>query len=153
MFRLNPKRLARLTAVIVVCSAGAYYLYDPPWVAGTTSGMRDWEEDPPGTRFRWTTGRSSFFIPANASEMTLPLRPLLPLTDGKPVVVAISVDDRWLTDVVLTDAAAWARPTLPLPRPTSRRSYRRVELRVSRVVGFYNLGVQVGEPVFGRRDQ
>jgi hypothetical protein len=136
-----------LIAVALIAAAGGWYLYDPPWVARVTSGMRDWEEDPPGTRFRWTAGRASFFIPSTAAEMTLPMRALFPLTDGKPVIVRVSVDDRWLTDVKIEDPAAWARPTMPLPRRSNGRRYRRVELRVSRVVGFYNLGVQVGEPV------
>ncbi len=42
--------------------ASAAYLHDPPWAGRLTSGMRTWEEDPPGTRFRWTTGRASFFV-------------------------------------------------------------------------------------------
>jgi hypothetical protein len=80
--------------------------------------------------------------------MTLPLRALFPASDGRPVVVRMSIDDRWVADVELKEPATWARPTVPLPRRANGRSYRRVELRVSRVVGFYNLGVQVGEATY-----
>jgi len=145
---VSRARIALVAAVVVSLCGCLGYLYDPPWIARITAGMRDWEEDPPGTRFRWTTGRSSFYIPSSASEMTLPLRALFPLTDGKPVVVSMAIDDRWVATVELKDPAEWSRPAIPLPKRTSRRHYRRVELRVSRVVGFYNLGVQVGEPMF-----
>ena len=134
-------------AIMVVSVAGAaWYLRDPPWVAAVTSGMRDWEVDPSGTRFRWTAGHASFFVPSAASEMTVPIRALFPSSDGGPVVVRFAVDDRSVATVELIDAAEWSRPVIPLPRQTGRRRYRRVDVRVSRVVGFYNLGVQVGEP-------
>jgi hypothetical protein len=133
--------------IMVVSVAGAlWYLRDPPWVAAVTSGMRDWEVDPTGTRFRWTAGHASFFVPSAASEMTVPIRALFPSSDGRPVVVRFAVDDRSVATVELINAAEWSRPVIPLPRRTGRRHYRRVDVRVSRVVGFYNLGVQVGEP-------
>ena len=66
--------------------AGALtYLYDPPWTGRVTSGLRPWEENPPGTLFRWTTGRASFFVPAEAKAMTLPLLAIFPGPDGAPV--------------------------------------------------------------------
>ncbi len=133
-----------LLLVALLLGAGAY-LYDPPWIAGVTSGLRDWEEDPPGTRFRWTTGRASFFVPSDATAMTLPMRALFPGPNGAPVAVEVSVDDRWLAEIVLADAATWRRSALPLPRRLTYRRYRRVDLRVSRTVGPYFLGVQTGE--------
>ena len=134
-----------LTAVLV--AAAAWYLYDPPWIANVTSGLRDWEEDPSGTRFRWTAGRASFFVPSSATEMTLPLRAVFSAPDGRPVTVKLSVDDRWLADVAIADVSVWTRTTVPLPRQRTHRSHRRVELRVSRTTGPYNLGVQLGEPI------
>jgi hypothetical protein len=140
-----------LTLASVALLAGvAAYLYDPPWIAQVTSGMRQWEEDPPGTRFRWTTGRASFFIPSDATAMTLPMRALFPGANGTPVIVDVRVDDRRLAEVVLADIEAWNRPVLPLPRRPTRRRYRRVDLRVNRTVGFYILGVQTGEVALER---
>jgi hypothetical protein len=136
---------ARVLILGLIVAAAAWYLYDPPWIGGVTSGLRQWEEDPPGTRFRWTSAHAAFYIPSDATELTLPMRPLLPITDGKPVRVSISADGRWLTDVELTDAQAWMAPRVPLPHRTSRRRFRRIDLRVSRVVGFYNLGIQLRE--------
>ncbi len=142
---MTRQRLLVAVAVSALVAATAWYFYDPPWIAAVTSGLRHWEEDPPGTRFRWTAGRASFFIPSGATEMTLPMRALFPSPDGKPVTVKLSVDDRWLVDVELTEPARWEQPTVPLPRRATHRSYRRIELRVSRTVGFFNLGVQLGE--------
>src|SRR5262245_43733922 len=134
-----------VAAVLGVCAA--WYLYDPPWIATVTSGLREWEEDPPGTRFRWTAGRASFFVPSRATAMTLPLRAVFATQDREPVIVKVSVDDRWLADITLTNVNVWNRTVLPLPRRTTHRSYRRVELRVSHITGPYNLGVQVGEVI------
>jgi len=133
--------VARFAALMLLAGT-AWYFYNPPWAGSVTSGMRNWEVDPHGTRFRWTDGHASFFVPSTAVEMTLRMQSVFP---GAPVVVGVSVDDRWLLDVRLIDPTAWVTSTLPLPRRSTRRSFRRVELRVSRVVPPFNLGVMVGE--------
>ena len=68
-------------------------------------------------RFRWTSGHASFFIPTDATTMTLPLKAVFPAAGGHPVSVAISVDDRWLATVELPEPSAWVRHSLPLPPP------------------------------------
>jgi hypothetical protein len=135
-------RAVTLIATLALLAGAVWYLYNPPWAGAVTSGLRDWEVDPHGTRFRWTNGHASFFVPSAAAEMTLRMQSVFP---GAPVVVGISIDDRWLLDVRLSDPTAWVTSTLPLPRRSTRRSFRRVELRVSRVVPPFNLGVMVGE--------
>jgi hypothetical protein len=134
-------------AVGALLIAGAAYLRDPPWAGQITSGMRTWEKDRRhGELFRWTTGRASFFVPREATVMTLPLRAVFPGPNGAPVTVSVSVDDRWLTDIVLREPDAWVRASLPLPRRATSRRFRRVDLHVSRtVVGPFILGVQTGE--------
>jgi hypothetical protein len=132
---------ALVAAVMIACLV--WYLHDPPWVGSVTSGMRQWEEDADGTRFRWTAGHATFFVPSSGAELTLPLRSRFPGRDG-PVVVQVSVDDRWLADISLPSPSEWRVARLPLAARPGRR-YRRVELRVNRVVAPYNLGVQVGE--------
>ncbi len=141
-------RRALIAAVVLaIVAGGAWYFYDPPWVASVTSGLREWEEDPPGTRFRWTAGRASFFVPSAATEMTVPIRAVFPSPNVQPVTVSMRVDDRWLADIAIADVNAWTRTSVPLPRRGTWRHYRRVELRVSRTAGPYNLGVQLGEIV------
>jgi hypothetical protein len=132
-----------LAVVAVVATLG--YLYDPPWIGGVTSGLRPWEEDPPGTLFRWTMGRATFFVPSNVTTMTVPLRALFPGPNGAPVAVEIRVDDRLLATIDLIDPDVWVRKTLPLNRYTGGRRFRRVDLHVSRVVPPFNLGVMTGE--------
>ena len=147
---MTRARVSGALALVALLLGTAAYLHDPPWIVRVTSGLRDWEEDPPGTRFRWTAGRASFFVPSDATAMTLPVRALFPGPNGTSVSVAVSVDDRWLADIVLADADMWSRPVLPLPRQATDRRYRRVDLRVSRTVGPYILGVQTGEIVLER---
>jgi hypothetical protein len=130
-------------AALLVC--GLAYLHDPPWLGEVTSGMLRWEEDPPGTRFRWTMGRASFFVPSDAMTMTLPLRAVFAGPNGRPVIVRVSVDDRWLADIELPRPDEWVRPSLPLPRTATSRSFRRVDLHISRTaVGPFILGVMTG---------
>jgi hypothetical protein len=143
-------RLLTPAMCLVIAVAALAYLRDPPWVGGMSSGFRDWEEDPPGQRWRWTAGRASFFVPSDATSLTLPVRALFPVPNGAPVIVRMSVDDRFLTDLVLTDGDAWVRPLIPLPRRPNGRRYRRVDLHVSRTIGPFILGVQTGEPVLER---
>ena len=82
-----------LSAVVVIA---AVYLHDPQWVANLTFGLREWENDPSGVRFRWTSGHGTFFITSDAATVTLPLRSFFPAVDRTPVVVAVVVDDRRL---------------------------------------------------------
>jgi len=146
---MKSARRGGLWLGVVLVLALGMYLHDPPWAGGITSGLRTWEEDPPGTRFRWTTGRASFFVPSNATTMTLPMRAVFPGVNGGPTIVRVSVDGRRLADVQLANPDLWVRTSLPLPRPTGRR-YRRVDLQVSRVVGFPLLGVETGVVVTDR---
>ena len=119
----------------------AWYLYYPPWLAGVSSGLLNWEEED-GRRFRWTVAHASFFVPSDASTITLPMRPWFPYTGA--IIVSVSVDDRWLADIELRRPGAWSCPMLPLPRQKTHRRHRRVDLHVSRVVPPFNLGVELG---------
>ena len=49
--------------------------------------------------------------------------------------------------IELSDPAAWIRTTVPLKRYAGRRRFRRIDLRVSRVVPPFALGVMTGEVV------
>ena len=77
--------------------------------------------------------------------MTLPLRSVFPGPDGAAVAVDVRVDDRWLATIQLTEPDAWVRPLLPIGRRPTNRRYRRVDLRISRVVPPFMLGVMTGD--------
>jgi hypothetical protein len=121
------------------------YLHDPPWSGGVTSGLRPWEQDPPGTFFRWTAGRATFFVPSGATTMTVPLRAVFPGPNGTPVKVEMRDDGRLLATIELSDPDAWIRTTVPLKHYEGRRRFRRIDLRISRVVPPFALGVMTGE--------
>jgi hypothetical protein len=86
--------------------------------------------------------------PSGAVAMTLPIKAWFPGPTGEPVRVNVAVDDRWLAEIVIRNPLEWEQTTLPLPRRLTHRRYRRVELRVSRAMKLFNLGVAVGEPRF-----
>ena len=132
--------------LIAAAMAGAAILYlrDPAWVGQLTSGLRPWEEDPPGTRFRWTAGRASFFIPAETTAMTVPMRAVFPARLGGATDVQVLSDGRWLATVRLPDPEEWVKTTLPIGGRTTRR-FRRIDLHVNHVVPPFMLGVMVGE--------
>jgi hypothetical protein len=144
---MTPQRWIKAVVSVLAAVAAAAYLYDPPWMGGVTSGLRPWEEDPPGTLFRWTAGRGTFFVPSGATSMTLPLRAVFPGPDGTPVTVEVRDDGRLLATIELNDPEAWSRTTVPLKHYAGRRRFRRIDLRVSRVVPPFALGVMTGEVV------
>ena len=144
---MTRQRWIKVVVSVLAAAAVVAYLYDPPWMGGVTSGLRPWEEDPPGTLFRWTAGRGTFFVPSNATSMTVPLRALFPGPNGTPVTVEVRDDGRLLATIELRDPDAWIRTTVPLKRYAGRRRFRRIDLRVSRVVPPFALGVMTGEVV------
>jgi hypothetical protein len=127
--------------------AALAYLYDPPWLARIDSGMRAWETASDGRRYRWTGGHASFFVPASATAIRVPLRTTFAAPDDQPMTVTISIDDRTASTLVLRDDS-WQAPMIALP-PPGRRSLRRVDVRVDRVRNG-NRGVEVGEVEVGR---
>jgi hypothetical protein len=118
--------LAWVTAVLLSLA----YLRDPPWLLSTTSGMRSWETDGSGTRVRWMGGHASFFVPAEARSIEIPIRTSFERADDWPITVNLSVDDRPADRVVLTDAT-WRRVVLTMP-PLGSRRVRRIDLQMDR---------------------
>ena len=142
MTRAHWIRAAAGAAAVV---AILVYLRDPGWMGGVTSGLRPWEEDPPGTFFRWTAGLATFYVPSTAASLIVPLRAVFPGPNGSPVQVDVRDDGRLLATIALPEPDAWVRQTLPLKRYTGGRRFRRIDLKVSRVVPPFHLGVMTGE--------
>jgi hypothetical protein len=141
------RRASWIRAACGAAMAVAVFLYlrDPAWVGGVTSGLRPWEQDPPGTFFRWTAGRASFYVPSSAAEMTVPLRAVFPGPNGTPVRVEIRDDGRLVATIALNDPTAWVRTPIPLKRYAGHHRFRRIDLRVSRVMPPFALGVMTGQ--------
>jgi hypothetical protein len=122
--------------------AALAYLRDPPWILSMTSGMRRWETDAAGARFRWMGGHASFFVPAAAHAVEIPLRVTFDGPGDWPVVVTIALDDRFVDRIVLADDG-WRYSVVRLPAPGSRRA-RRIDVRVDRTRED-NRGAAIGE--------
>ena len=138
---LKRRTIHVLVAIALVCAAAAY-LRDPPWLLATTAGLRAWEIDREGHRYRWTGGHASFFVPADAPGIEMPLRTTFDQAGDWPVTVSVSIDDRPSDRVVLADDG-WQTLIIRLPQKGNRR-VRRIDVRVDRTRDG-NRGVALGE--------
>ena len=143
------RRALGIGGLTLVLASVLFWLRHPAWLAGVESGFMGWQTDAEQTRYRWTAGRASFFVPASASEVRIPIRTGRD-TDGWTVVVTISIDDRVADRVSLTNNA-WHVSRVRLPAPGSRH-LRRIDIHVDRTVDG-SRGVQIGEIVIGDRDR
>ena len=133
-----------ITTVVV---AAAAYLRDPPWLLSTSSGMRGWETDTSGARVRWTGGHASFFVPADARAIELPLRTTFDHPDDWPITVSVAIDDRPADRIVLENGQ-WHQVVLVMP-PRGTRRVRRIDIRADRTRDD-NRGAALGEVVIRR---
>lgn len=134
-------RLSAIVVIAVAIGASLAYLRDPPWLLSVTSGMRAWETDADGRRFRWMGGHASLFVPSDARVVSLPLRTTFAPGDP-PVTATIWIDDRPVDRVLLADPN-WHESTVRLPPKGSRR-VRRIDIRVDRTRDD-NRGAAVGD--------
>jgi hypothetical protein len=139
----RPWLIASVLALLAVAGVLAY-LRDPPWLLTMSSGMRDWETGPDGTRFRWAAPHASFFVRADAREMRLRLRTTFDRPDEWPIAVSISIDDEPVDRLLLSDPS-WRESVVRLPARGGRR-VRRVDVRADRARED-NRAVQLGEVV------
>jgi hypothetical protein len=131
-----------IVAILMALAGGALaYLRDPPWLAHVESGLRGWETAADGTRFRWTDGHASLFVPSADALLVIPIRTTFNGPEDPPVLVSIAIDDRPADEFELRDDR-WTSRTLRLP-PPGRRTLRRIDIRVDRVRAG-NRGVQLG---------
>jgi hypothetical protein len=138
---------ARLIACLVLAIAALAYLRDPGWLAGYTTGLRDWQRAPDGRRFRWSGAHASFFVPADAGEIRVPIATTF--TPGeRPMTVTFTIDDARAARTLLIDPG-WQTIPLALPRPGSRR-VRRIDVRTD-VTREGNHGIMLGDVEPGRQ--
>ena len=134
------QRTLIIVATVVLVVAALAYLRDPPWLVGVTSGLGSWETDRDGTRYRWTAGHASFFVPSSAEFVTFRLR--APKDDPRdwPITATITIDDR-PADVIKVSEDEWSAVRLRVPSRTERK-VRRIDIKVDRVRS-QNRGVQL----------
>ena len=118
-------------------------------------GFYDWEQGPSGERFRWMGGRARLFLPAAATQFTVPFRAHA-VTPENPVVVDLLVNGRLANQMRMEEDVGWRSVEMVLPDNPTRREWR-IDVAVSRTwtpsvetpgnTDSRALGVQVGEPV------
>jgi hypothetical protein len=129
-----------------VCG-GLWYLRDPAWLITETTGLRGWERSADGTRFRWSGGHASFFVPSDEQLVRIPVATTFDARGSEPMVVTFTIDGARAGRVLLTDGA-WQEVTLTMPPRASRR-VRRIDVRTT-VTREDNHGVKLGEPKVSR---
>jgi hypothetical protein len=130
MALMRRNRLLVAGGAVVALIAALIYLRDPPWLLSTSSGMRGWEEDGHGFRFRWMGGHASFFVPSHARAVEIPVRTTFDQSGDWPITVSVSIDDRLGDQLVLADAD-WHSIVVRMPPPGSRK-VRRIDIRLDR---------------------
>ena len=55
------------STIAALLAVSLWYLRDPAWIAGQTTGMGDWQQDADGIRYRWANSHASFFVPSDAT--------------------------------------------------------------------------------------
>ena len=138
---MTMKRAALAIVAAVILIAALAYLRDPPWLIGLESGLRRWQNNEDGVRYRWTDGHASFFVPASAPSITIPTRVTFDSREDPPVLVTIAIDDRPADSFALRDDR-WLTRRLVMPPPGTRR-VRRIDIRVDRLRSG-NRGIQLG---------
>lgn len=139
----------RIAVVALLVTAGAlWYLRDPAWLATETTGLRGWRQAPDGTRYRWSGGHASFFVPSNASSAAFRISTTFDESDRRPMIADVSLDDEPVARVLLTDSS-WQLLEIALPPHRSRR-FRRVDVRTD-IVREDNHGVMISEVAVANR--
>jgi hypothetical protein len=134
--------MKKAALAIVLLAAALWYLRDPAWLRDTSSGLRPWQQDASGVRYRWSSGHASFFVASDAPAVGIPVSSTFEKGQDAPILVTVTVDDMPAWRVVLTDTE-WRTMIVRLPPPGSRR-FRRIDVRTG-VVRDDNHGVKLGE--------
>lgn len=138
--------MTRTLAMLCAVAAALWYLRDPAWVIDQTTGLRPPQRESDGRVVRWSGGHASFFVPADAGELRIPISTTFDEREpggDRPMLVTFTIDDRRAARVLLTDSS-WRDVTFALPPPASRR-VRRVDIRTNITRGD-NHGIRIGQP-------
>jgi hypothetical protein len=138
--------VTRVLALLCAAGAALWYLRDPAWVIDQTTGLRPAQREADGRVVRWSGGHASFFVPADAGELRIPISTTFDAREpggDRPMIVTFTIDDRRAARVLLTDTE-WREVTLPMPAPGARR-VRRVDVRTN-ITRADNHGVRIGQP-------
>lgn len=101
--------------------------------------------EPDGTRFRWTGGRATFYVPGTIDLLVVPMR----RGASGPQHVTVRVNDRDADRLVLDDDQ-WREVRYAFPGVHSSRQFHRIEIIVNPLVDVRGedepVGVKLGVP-------
>ena len=138
------RRRGWIAVLAAILTAALWYLRDPAWLEGQTTGLREWERTAEGGGHRWSGGHASFFVPSEARQVRIPVATSFDAREpggDRPMMVAFTIDDVRAARTLLDDTRVHG-VVLEMPPPGSRR-VRRIDLRTS-VTREGNRGVKVG---------
>ena len=138
--------VTRVLGVLCAAVVALWYLRDPAWVINQTTGLRPWQRESDGRVVRWSGGHASFFVPADAGEVRIPISTTFDEREpggDRPMIVTFTIDDRRAARILLTDTT-WREVLLTLPPPARRRA-RRIDIRTN-ITRADNHGVRIGQP-------
>ncbi len=138
----TARRLVVTGAVLLVILVALAYLRDPGWLATETTGLRGWQQAPDGTRYRWSGGHASFFVPSNPSRVGFRIATTFDASDSRPMIATVRLDDENVSRVALTDSS-WRLVEIAMPPRASRR-FRRIDVHTN-IVRDGNRGVMITE--------
>jgi O-antigen ligase len=90
-------------------------------------GFHDWELDPRGRRFRWTTAHATFYVPTGVRTIEIPIRAWNP-SPGQSTSLEVDVNGRTVNRLDI-DHTSWTTVVLSFPPRAPDRSWR-IDLRV-----------------------
>jgi hypothetical protein len=128
---VKSRSVAIGVGLVLALTGALWYLRDPAWIAGQTTGMWDREQGADGTWYRWTNSHASFFVPSDATLARLRVSTTFDANGSQPMIVTVSIDDARAARIVLTDAS-WHDIVVALP-PRGSRHERRIDIRTNTV--------------------
>jgi hypothetical protein len=146
---------ATVIALLLVCSVpprASAAARDAP-LDRMTFGFYDWESDN-GFPYRWSSRRATFFVPAGARELDLPVRSMMIVGHQEPVTFSVAVNGRVLDTFPITQGN-WETVQLRLPPTAGAAGFTRIDVITTpswtpAATGANHdvrvLGVQIGRP-------
>jgi O-antigen ligase len=150
-----PLAAAVAAAACVLLSgpvSAARRVVEPP-ASRAVDGFYGWETDADGTRFRWTEDYASLFVPANVTQLSIPVR--LPIDRPAVAPIGVEVAVGGVLQGRTSVGTKWLMVPVQLPPVWPLTWYKRIDMKIDRtwqpavyVPGSADMravGIQVGE--------
>jgi O-antigen ligase len=156
--RRRPQALPLAVAASAVCVvllapvSAARGTVDPP-VSRSVDGFYDWETADDGTSFRWTEGYASLFVPADVTNVYIPVR--LPIDSPAVAPIGVEIATAGVKQSRTWVNSSWSFLAVRMPDALPPARFKRVDLKMDRTwqpalyiagnADMRRVGIQVGE--------